>query len=123
MAAILVVDDQPVSLMILRQLVSLIDKAHTIHAFTSPREALSWTASNPVDLVLTDYQMPDMNGIEFIRELRSNGRAGVPVVMVSANDDHGIREAARQAGVTEFLAKPVDHTHCHELCRGLLAGT
>lgn len=123
MAVILVVDDQPVSLMILRQLVGLIDKANTIHAFSSPREALSWTASNPVDLVLTDYQMPGMNGIEFIRALRSNGCAKVPVVMVSADDDHGIREEARQAGVTEFLSKPVNHRHCHELCRGLLAGT
>lgn len=123
MAAILLVDDQHVSLMLLRQLLRQIDNNHSVHTFTSPHEALSWTAANPVDLVVTDYKMPGMDGIEFIRAFRSSpGFSRVPVVMVSADDDGDLREAARAAGVNEFLVKPVDHRACRDLCGGLLAG-
>lgn len=123
MAAILLVDDQRVSLMLLRQLISQLDVNHIVHTFTCPREALSWTTNNPVDLVVTDYKMPDMNGIEFVRAFRNSpGYSEVPVVMVTADDDGGVHEAARAAGVNNLLVKPVDHGACRELCGGLLAG-
>ena len=65
------------------------------------------------DLVLVDYMMPSVDGLEFIRRLRLDPRSEhVPIVMISADADRGLRLEAIEAGATDFLDKPVDP---HEL--------
>ena len=62
-----------------------------------------------VDIVLSDFVMPDLDGTLFLRWVRTNRMAPdrfVPFVMLSGAADQGVVEAARDAGVTEFLAKP-----------------
>ena len=121
MATILVIDDQMVSRQILCQLVRSIDGNYDVRGFACPQEAIDWTKHHPVALVLTDYKMPEMNGVEFIRMFRTHLTcAHVPVIMVTADEDPGIRLEALGAGVTEFMIKPVDHHECRELCRNLL---
>jgi CheY-like chemotaxis protein len=121
MATILIIDDEAVSRQILSALVGSIDNRHEIRAFACPQEAFDWVTKNSVDLVLTDYKMPVMNGTEFIRLLRSHpAGAQIPVIMVSANNDPGMREVALGGGATDFLVKPVDHHECRERCRTLL---
>ena len=84
MATILIIDDQLTSRQILQQLVSSIEGNLTVKAFENPLEALKWTETNTFNLVLTDYQMPEMNGIEFIKRLRSNpALTHIPVIMVT----------------------------------------
>jgi two-component system response regulator RpfG len=62
-----------------------------------------------------------MNGIEFVRRLRGLAEyQHVPVVMVTVNDDRRIRYSALDAGVTDFLNKPVDTRECLARCRNLL---
>ena len=74
-----------------------------------------------MDLVLVDYKMPRMNGIEFIRMFRTHPAcAQIPVIMVTSDRDPLVRLEALEAGVTEFMVKPVDHQECSELCRKLL---
>jgi two-component system response regulator RpfG len=80
-----------------------------------------WATRNVADLVLVDYMMPDMDGIEFVKRLRSlPGYEHVPIVMVTVHDDRKVRYAALDAGITDFLTKPVDARECLARCRNLL---
>ena len=62
------------------------------------------------DLILTDLSMKPMDGIEFTREARLSHRSPnpyVPIIMITGHTERHRVEAARDAGVTEFLAKPI----------------
>jgi two-component system chemotaxis response regulator CheY len=71
------------------------------------REGLDRLVAGPVDLVITDWNMPEMNGIDFVRNLRATEQGKtVPILMVTtnaANDD--VSEALR-AGVNNYVVKP-----------------
>ena len=69
--------------------------------------ALGMLAGASVDLVVTDCQMPVMDGIRFVRRLRQSGQQ-VPVIMLSGQGDPMIIQLARDAGVTDYLPKPMD---------------
>jgi two-component system, response regulator RpfG len=65
--------------------------------------------------------MPVVDGIEFVKRMRQiPAYAHVPVVMVTVYDDRGVRYAALDAGVTDFLTKPLDTRECLARCRNLL---
>jgi response regulator of citrate/malate metabolism len=69
-------------------------------------EALDILASRPVDLVLLDFHLPDVKGLEMLRALRARSRAPVDVIAVTAaRDPESIRQATAQ-GVTQYLVKP-----------------
>ena len=90
-------------------------------AFADPVEALDWCLRTPVELVLTDYKMPEMNGVEFIRKFRNDPAcAHVPIIMVTSIEDRNVRYQALEVGATDFLMKPVDHHECRARCRNLL---
>ncbi|MDT7856049.1 response regulator [Rubrivirga sp. S365] len=60
-----------------------------------------------VDVMLVDWNMPVMNGLEFVRTVRANAAFdGVPVVMVTTESDVGSVAAALDAGATEYVMKP-----------------
>lgn len=121
MSTILIIDDQLTSRQILKQLISTIEQNLTVHDFANPLDALAWTAQNTADLVLVDYKMPEMNGVEFIRKFRMNpSSAHVPVIMVTSIEDRNVRYEALGVGATDFLMKPVDHHECRARCRNLL---
>jgi len=123
MPQVLIIDDQSISRMILEELIGSIEFADTIitHAFADPVSALSWAKSNPVDLVITDFKMPNMDGVEFIQWLRKiPSCSDVPVVIITCVEDKSIRYRALEAGATDFLAKPIDHPECRTRCKNLL---
>ena len=121
MATILIIDDQLTSRQILQQLVRTIEESNTVEAFANPVKALEWSSVNPVDLILVDYKMPEMNGVEFIRKFRSHPASShVPVIMVTSIEDKAVRYEALEAGATDFLMKPVDHHECRARCNNLL---
>jgi response regulator of citrate/malate metabolism len=69
-------------------------------------EALEMLGSRPVDLVLLDFHLPDVKGLEMLRALRARSRAPVDVIAVTAaRDPESIRQAIAQ-GVTQYLVKP-----------------
>jgi two-component system chemotaxis response regulator CheY len=60
-----------------------------------------------MDLVLVDWNMPEMDGIEFLRTLRTEPLfAALPVVMVSTNNDEGKIATSLEAGASEYIMKP-----------------
>jgi two-component system response regulator RpfG len=120
-SAVLILDDQATSRTILSQVVSGIGPGIKVQEETMPSAALAWAAAHPADLVLADYLMPGMNGVEFISRLRQlPGYEYVPVIMITIKQDTQTRYAALDAGVTDFLTKPVDMHECKARCRNLL---
>src|SRR4051812_27773633 len=118
---VMVVDDQSTGRAILEQVVRSLDERVAVEGFARPVDAIVWAARHVADLVLVDYMMPDMDGIEFAKRLRElPGYEHVPVVMVTVHDDRKVRYAALDSGITDFLTKPVDPRECQARCRNLL---
>ncbi len=120
-ATVMVVDDQSTGRAILEQVMRSLDGRIAVEGFARPVDAIVWAARHVADLVLVDYMMPDMDGIEFAKRLRElPGYTHVPIVMVTVHDDRKVRYAALDAGITDFLTKPVDPRECQARCRNLL---
>ena len=107
-AKILIVDDEPFNLDLLEQ--ELGEHQYTIERAANGNEALKRAESFQPDLILLDYMMPDMNGLDVLKEIRRRGN-DVPVVMVTA---YGSIERAVQAvkeGAYDFIPKPFEPEH------------
>jgi putative two-component system response regulator len=94
------------------------------HAFTRPEDALAFVRAraDEIGVAITDYDMPEMNGVGFIRAARAvPGFAHVPIVMVTSNDERRIRREALEAGATDFLMKPFDALEVRARVNNLLA--
>jgi two-component system, response regulator RpfG len=118
---VLVIDDQTTGRAILEQIVRSMDSNIVVESFERPIDAVVWAATHVADLVLVDYQMPEMDGIELAKRLRGlHGYEHVPIVMVTVNDDRKIRYGALDAGITDFLSKPIDTRECMARCRNLI---
>ncbi|NQW11983.1 MAG: response regulator [Alphaproteobacteria bacterium] len=105
----LVVDDNRFMRTIITNVLRGLSITHIAEA-RDGREALEEIRNSPVDVVIMDWEMPEMNGAQLLKNIRS-GKRGinplVPVVVVSANTIARNVLAARDSGMTEFLAKPV----------------
>ena len=75
--------------------------------FLDAKKGLDYVLENDVDLVLLDYMMPGLNGIEFTKIVKEK-KPFVSLIMISAFDDYQIRARAKKEGIDEFLPKPVD---------------
>src|SRR4051812_2690834 len=97
---IIIVDDEPVSLTLLKQLVAKLPHCQAV-GFTDPSAALAWCEPNDPDVVIVDYMMPNVDGIEFARRLCAlDNRSDTPLLMVSATADQTVRNNALQQGVS-----------------------
>jgi two-component system, response regulator RpfG len=118
---VLNVDDQATSRDILTQVIKNINPNIKVIEKSNPEEALEWATQHPADLVFVDYLMPEMNGIDFVRLLKTLPTyEAVPVIMITIRKDAETRYAALDAGVTDFISKPVDVYECQARCRNLL---
>jgi CheY-like chemotaxis protein len=122
MATILILDDRATNRNIYARLAAAIEEGVAAEVFADPVDALEWLEHNRVDLVITDYKMPGMDGAEFTRRFRAmpNNRH-VPLVVITAYDDRSFRLRALDAGATDFLQSPVDHFEIVVRARNLLA--
>jgi DNA-binding NtrC family response regulator len=105
---ILLVDDEPLNLDLLEQ--ELSDLGYAIEKAQSGSAALDQISAAVPDLVLLDYQMPGMNGIEVLHEIKKT-HAHLPVVIITA---YGTIERAVEAiksGADDFITKPFDPAH------------
>lgn len=72
-------------------------------------EGLSCLAAHPIDLVVTDWNMPEMNGIEFVKAIRSQDQfKGLPILMITTVAERENIMMALSAGVTNYIVKPFD---------------
>ncbi len=119
--SVLIVDDQSTSRTILSHVVKTINPKTTVIEKTNPEQALEWATEHKADLVFVDYVMPEMNGIDFVRLLKTIPKyESVPVIMITIKKDAETRYAALDAGVADFLSKPVDVYECTARSKNLL---
>ncbi len=107
MASILAVDDSPS----MRQMVSftLKEAGYSVIEAEDGEDALAKAKQGPVQLVLTDVNMPKMDGIELIRHLRAlPAYKGVPILMLTTEAGDAKKQEGRQAGATGWIVKPFD---------------
>ncbi len=121
MSLIVIVDDQPTNRQIFTKIAASIDSTIEVECFADPQLALDWLKSNTPDLVITDYNMPHMDGAEFISRLRQTpALRDIPIIVITVFEDHAYRIAALDAGATDFLQSPVDHREFVTRARNLL---
>jgi two-component system chemotaxis response regulator CheY len=104
----LIVDDSSVMRKIIERSLRQagIELAHVLEAGNG-REAISLLTDNQVDLILSDINMPVMDGLEFVRELQAAGSAqGVPIVMITTEGGEGSVVQALTYGVRGYIRKP-----------------
>lgn len=116
-AKVLLVDDEPLNLDLLSQ--ELAEMGHITEGAHSGREALAKIETSCPDLVLLDYQMPDMNGIEVLREIR-NRRLDLPVIIITAHGTIDRAVEAMKTGADDFITKPFDPDHLALVVRKVL---
>lgn len=107
---ILVVDDEPIFLELLMQMLKAAGY-HDLHSATSGEHALEMInrADKRFDCFLLDIQMDGMSGVDLCARIRGMPRhANTPIVMISAMTDREFVDAAFQAGANDFVNKPVD---------------
>lgn len=118
---VVIVDDQLTSRLILETIIQNINNNINIKSYDNALDALREIVSDPPDLILVDYKMSFLDGVEFIRRFRQcPTNIDTPIIMVTAVDDKSILYDALEAGATDFLTKPVDHYECKVRCRNLL---
>ena len=85
------------------------------------REGLAKAKSHSIQLVITDLNMPGMDGLEFIRSLRQlPPYRGVPIVFLTTESDEGLKQQAKAAGATGWITKPFKQEQLVAITRKLL---
>ena len=105
---ILIVDDEPFNLDLLEQ--ELADLGYPSERASDGKQALEKIAKLEPDLVLLDYRMPEMNGIDVLREIRQR-KKDLPVIMITAYGTIDVAVEAVKAGADDFITKPFDPEH------------
>lgn len=116
---ILIVDDLPQNIELLEAY--LVPHGYEILMASSGAEALQKLASHPVDLILLDVMMPEMDGFEVARRVRQNEAMRLlPIVLVTALHETEDRVKGIEAGCDDFISKPVDKSELVARVRSLL---
>jgi len=120
-ANVMVIDGQLTSRVIIESIVKSIGDNIRVATFENAISALEVIHKTPPDLIIVDYKMPDMNGVEFTREIRSIPECmDVPIIVFTIYDEKALMYEALEAGATDFLTKPIDHYECKVRCHNLL---
>ena len=103
---VLIVDDDPITRKILGHYLEA-SGYETLYA-SNGLEALEIIAGHDLNLILTDLNMPYMDGLELTRQLKEDETLRqIPVLMITTESDNGIKDLAMQIGVNGYLTKPV----------------
>jgi DNA-binding NtrC family response regulator len=110
---IVVVDDEPTIVLMCRRVLEA--QGHIVQGFTSAPAALAQLETDAADLLVVDYKMPELNGLEFIQKAWAL-RPSLRVVMITAHGTREVISRATQTGVSSIVLKPFTPT---ELTRGV----
>jgi CheY-like chemotaxis protein len=104
---VMIVDDEPINILLLNEILG--KKDYNIIAAYSGDESLLKMKDILPDVVFLDLMMPGINGFEVLERMKSDPNLkSIPVIMVTALNEHLIKERAKSMGAIEFLLKPVN---------------
>jgi two-component system, chemotaxis family, chemotaxis protein CheY len=119
----LVVDDNPHMRRILRALLQGFG-SREVHEAADGEAALAAFNKFTPDIVIIDWAMPNFDGLEFARTIRqpdSNASPFTPIIMLTGHSERKRVTAARDAGVTEFMVKPISANGLHQRILNVIA--
>ncbi len=120
-AEVMVVDDQQTGRMIVETILRSLGDNVRVISYDNALMALHDATHRTPDLIVADYKMPNLDGVEFTRRIRRLPSCqDVPIVIITVIDDRSVMYQALEAGATDFLTKPVDHYECKVRCQNLL---
>lgn len=106
---ILVVDDIEVNLNLIVNILELAGESYDILTARNGRECVNLALTECPDIILLDWEMPVMNGIDALRELKATAStADIPVLMVTAYTASEFVEQALGCGATDYIKKPIN---------------
>jgi len=105
---IVIVDDEEMVLTSLSAFLSL-ETDYTVEIFTSAREALEYIRNNDIDLVVSDYLMPEMNGIQFLARVREIKPEVPRIILTGYADKENAIKAINDVGLFQYIEKPWDN--------------
>jgi two-component system, response regulator YesN len=103
---ILIVDDHPNTAAMLARVLCRLNHPVEVYTADSGEKALAIIDQHQVDIIITDFVMPGMNGLELIKRLNHIQKA-VHVILITAYDIPGLSISAKRLGVKDYLVKPV----------------
>ena len=107
-ATILVVDDDQLILSSLRGLFTL-ETEYELLAFSDPKEALTELERRPIDVVISDFLMPELNGVELLRKVRERQPETARILLTGLADKENAIRAINEAGIYQYIEKPWDN--------------
>jgi len=118
---VMVVDDQPAARVMLKKMLKEMGIQQVFEA-PNGRDALAFFDSAPemVDVILCDWNMPAMSGLDFLRQVRSAG-IEIPFLMVTGRADKDSVIEAKDAGVSAYIAKPFSQMQLEAKLRVLMS--
>jgi CheY-like chemotaxis protein len=117
---VLLVDDDPLILEILRTILDL--EEFEVTTVADGRQALASVAASPPDVVVCDVMMPEVDGFEVCRTLKSEPTtADLPVILLTARDRPEDRQAGEDAGCDAYLTKPFSPLQLIDVIRDVRA--
>jgi CheY-like chemotaxis protein len=120
--AVLLVDDNPANLKLVLAL--LASEAYEVRTATDAQQALAVLETFAPRVILLDIQLPDMDGLALTRRLKADGRTrGIAIIAVTAYAMSGDEQKAKEAGVDEYVTKPIDKNVLRVLVRRHMGGT
>jgi signal transduction histidine kinase len=120
MRKVAIIDDVLSNALLLKGFINRLPDAEAV-PLIDPTEALDWCIKHQPDLILLDYLMPGMNGIEFLQRVRAvQNLKEVPVIVVTGEESKETLYQALNSGATDFLRKPVDHVELIARARNML---
>ena len=118
-ASILTVDDSPSLRMAIR--IALTGAGYSVAEAGDGVEGIAKASSQRFDLIITDLNMPNMDGLTMIRELRkSPAQTGVPIVFLTTESEESLKAQAKAAGATGWLVKPFNAEQLVKIARKVL---
>lgn len=104
---IVAIDDSPTNLAVLCGLCAKLDGS-TCFGFTDSELAIQHLMDDVADVIIVDYSMPKITGVELIKRMRNSFRhAKTPIIMVTGSGEMAVRKRALEVGATAFLNKPL----------------
>lgn len=106
---VVIVDDEEMILTTLKSFFML-ETDYSVATFSKPREAVSFIEDNDVNLVISDFLMPEMDGIDFLLQVKERRPTTTRILLTGFADKENAIKAINKVGIFQYIEKPWDNT-------------